>query len=71
MDGENKGKPYEQMDDLGGKENPIFGNTLVKFSQNRPSKPFSPLGSRYLWRHNHLHLGRKSRYDDFSVFPGS
>ena len=24
MDGENKGKPYEQMDDLGVK-NPIFG----------------------------------------------
>ena len=28
MDGENKGKPYEQMDDLG--ENPhIFGNTFI------------------------------------------
>ena len=26
MDGENNGKPYEQMDDLGGK-NPIFGST--------------------------------------------
>ncbi len=26
MDGENKGKPYEQMDDLGG-FTPIFGNT--------------------------------------------
>ena len=26
MDGENKGKPYEQMDDLGGKP-PIFGST--------------------------------------------
>ena len=25
MDGENNGKPYEQMDDLGG--SPIFGNT--------------------------------------------
>ena len=25
MDGENNGKPYEQMDDLG--ENPLFGNT--------------------------------------------
>ena len=25
MDGENKGKPYEQMDDLGGKPT-IFGN---------------------------------------------
>ena len=25
MDGENNGKPYEQMDDLGGKP-PIFGN---------------------------------------------
>ena len=27
MDGENNGKPYEQMDDLGG--TPIFGNTHV------------------------------------------
>ena len=26
MDGENNGKPYEQMDDLGG-FTPIFGNT--------------------------------------------
>ena len=26
MDGENHGKPYEQMDDLGGKPT-IFGNT--------------------------------------------
>ena len=26
MDGENNGKPYEQMDDLGG-NTPIFGNT--------------------------------------------
>jgi len=29
MDGENYGKPYEQMDDLGGKPT-IFGNTHVK-----------------------------------------
>ena len=28
MDGENKGKPYEHMDDLGGKPT-IFGNTLI------------------------------------------
>ncbi len=28
MDGENKGKPYEQMDDLGGKPI-IFGNTHI------------------------------------------
>ena len=27
MDGENKGKPYEQMDDLGG--TPIFGHTHI------------------------------------------
>ncbi len=26
MDGENNGKPYEQMDDLGG-NTPIFGST--------------------------------------------
>ena len=30
MDGENNGKPYEQMDDLGGKP-PIFGNTQMAF----------------------------------------
>ena len=29
MDGENNGKPYEQMDDLGG-NTPIFGNTHIK-----------------------------------------
>ena len=31
MDGENHGKPYEQMDDLGGKtkKNLIFGNTHI------------------------------------------
>ncbi len=30
MDGENKGKPYEQMDDLGGKYPPLFfGNTHI------------------------------------------
>ena len=28
MDGENNGKPYEQMDDLGGFP-PIFGNTHI------------------------------------------
>ena len=27
MDGENNGKPYEQMDDLGGTT--IFGNTHI------------------------------------------
>ncbi len=32
------GKPYEQMDDLGGK-NPIFGNTHMVTIQNR----FNPL----------------------------
>ena len=31
MDGENNGKPYEQMDDLGGKL-PIFGNIQVVVS---------------------------------------
>ena len=34
------------MDDLGGKKNPIFGNTLVKFSQNLPSKPVFHLSAR-------------------------
>ena len=28
MDGENNGKPYFQMDDLGGFP-PMFGNTLI------------------------------------------
>ncbi len=27
MDGENKGKPYFLMDDLGGRPTPIFGST--------------------------------------------
>ncbi len=29
MDGENNGKPYEQMDDLGGFTTPIFGLTPI------------------------------------------
>ena len=29
MDGENNGKPYVQMDDLGGKPT-IFGNTQIR-----------------------------------------
>ncbi len=29
MDGENNGKPYEQMDDLGGFTTPIFGSTPI------------------------------------------
>ena len=32
MDGENNGKPYEQMDDLGGFPTPIFGNTQIKMN---------------------------------------
>ena len=39
MDGENKGKPYEQMDDLGGFYHPYFWfNTHIlsgKFTQKR------------------------------------
>ena len=30
MDGENNGKPYEQMDDLGGFPTPIFGSTPIE-----------------------------------------
>ena len=42
MDGENHGKPYEQMDDLGGTI--IFGNTHIaitvkKLSINRNTLP--------------------------------
>ena len=33
MDGENNGKPYEQMDDLGGTT--IFGNTHIYQYRNR------------------------------------
>ena len=33
MDGKNNGKPYEQMDDLGGFPI-IFGNTQIKFHQS-------------------------------------
>ena len=29
MDGENNGKPYEQMDDLGVYTTPIFGSTPI------------------------------------------
>ncbi len=33
MDGENNGKPYEQMDDFGGFP-PIFGNTPIDIQIN-------------------------------------
>ena len=33
MDGENSGKPYEQMDDLGGKPT-IFGNIRIPSYKN-------------------------------------
>ena len=34
MDGENNGKPYEQMDDLGGFTPPIFGSTPMYLLNN-------------------------------------
>ena len=41
MDGENHGKPYEQMDDLGGKPI-IFGNIHIF------TFPFFPFASKFL-----------------------
>ena len=35
MDGENNGKPYEQMDDWGGKPT-IFGN--IQIEKNKPNR---------------------------------
>ena len=43
MDGENKGKPYEQMDDLGGFP-PILGNTQLVMID-----PF-PKNKKILWQ---------------------
>ena len=40
MDGENHGKPYEQMDDLGGFTTPILGNTHVAKTRDRKSSGF-------------------------------
>ncbi len=37
MDGENKGKPYEQMDDLGGP--PLFLETPI-YTQKHPKLAF-------------------------------
>ena len=37
MDGENNGKPYEQMDDLGG-NTPIFGSTPISSQVDRSKK---------------------------------
>ena len=31
MDGENNGKPYYKMEDLGGKGTTIFGNIHIEF----------------------------------------
>ncbi len=47
MDGENNGKPYEQMDDLGGKTTTIFGFTPVFCFQNRLDQG-SPISHSYL-----------------------
>ena len=33
MDGEDNGKPYEQMDDLVGKHTPIFGSTPISICE--------------------------------------
>ena len=41
MDGENKGKPYFLMDDLGGRPTPIFGSTPSFFS----TRPWHSLAS--------------------------
>ena len=38
MDGENNGKSYEQMDDLGGYSTPIFGNIFLVFIGYIPFK---------------------------------
>ena len=38
MDGENQGKPYEQMDDLGGFP-PIFGNTQYGLESRKMKEP--------------------------------
>ena len=37
MDGENKGKPYFLMDDLGGKTT-LFGNTRIHPAKNRSGR---------------------------------
>ncbi len=43
MDGENHGsKPYEQMDDLGGKNPYFWVNTPINFDTN-PSPPWHPM----------------------------
>ena len=42
MDGENNGKPYEQMYDLGGFPTPIFGSTPISLEHFHPSIKFGP-----------------------------
>ena len=48
MDGENNGKPYEQMDDLGGKPT-IFGNIHITYNPiwDPESFPQIPIASMY------------------------
>ena len=41
MDGENQGKPYEQMDDLGG-NTPIFGGPPILFYKGKKKHISSP-----------------------------
>ena len=47
MDGENNGKPYEQMDDLGG-ETPLFLETPIisshQIGSNNPSETWDFVG---------------------------
>ncbi len=43
MDGENNGKPYEQMDDLGVPQNPYFWfNTQISKTQHHQGNPSCP-----------------------------
>ncbi len=48
MDGENNGKPYEQMDDLGGFI-PIFGNTHIYLRKNSWQREISLRDFPNLW----------------------
>ena len=57
MDGENNGKPYFLMDDLGGKPT-IFGNTLIEvlLLENSQNKVVSNLLMLHEVMSHHHHL---------------
>ena len=70
MDGENNGKPYEQMDDLGGNTH-IFGNTHIHpcyTSSFKLTQLVRVLGSKLILERSDRSCGRSTNIRKESMF---